>query len=69
MEKNVNRSAFCNDICMETCAIHGLLTHTKQVHQVFLAKNELDCFRVFQHKVLTNVHFKPFIANENTFLV
>ena len=32
MEKNVNRSAFCNDICMETCAIHGLLTHTKQVH-------------------------------------
>ena len=68
-ERNINRSAFCNDICGETCAIHGLLTNTKQVHQVFLSNNELDCFRIFQHKVLTNVHFEPFIVNNECILI
>ena len=56
-EKNVNKSAFCNNVCGNTCAIHSLLNHDKKIHQVFLFNNEIDCFRVFQHKVLNNLHF------------
>ena len=60
-EKNVNKNKFCEHICGETCAIHGFLKQ-KQVQQVFLDNNELICFKVFQHKVLTDAQFQPFIA-------
>ena len=68
-EKNVNKSAFCNKICGKTCAIHSLLNHDKKIHQVFLYNNELDCFRVFQHKVLNNFQFEPFIANNECIII
>ena len=61
-EKYVNRNAFCEHVCGETCAIHGYLKQ-KTVQQVFLDNNELICFKVFQHRVLTNAQFQPFIAN------
>ena len=68
-EKHVNKNAFCNKVCGNTCAIHSLLNNDKKIHQVFLFNDELDCFRVFQHKILNNLKFEPFISNNECIII
>ena len=49
-EKCINKKAFCEQICNETCSIHNYIQHMS-VQQVFLEEDELICFKVFQHKI------------------
>ena len=61
-EKCVNKKAFCEQICNETCSVHSYIQHMS-IQQVFLENNELICFKVFQHKIYNGEDFQPFIVN------
>ena len=61
-EKCINKKAFCEQICNETCSIHNYIQHMS-VQQVFLEEDELICFKVFQHKIYNGENFQPFIVN------